>query len=201
MQHCEIFTWYRVRSVLVRNAWRWHVAVACYFGHWTPQTTRFIRFPWPSERLAKFQRFVYRNRVALLGITGADGGEFQGEFGRVKPRSAIGFFQSGLSGDYFTSCRRLHVDETTFGRFLERPRLDRIFSRSLAGTVVRFGSRLPAANSKNPKGAGWPMGRDGNDPKYLHRGGSRKEIPKKSNKFLWQIEARVILGNRLQKYP
>ena len=75
---------------------------------------------------------------------------------------------------------------------------------SLAGHMPRsnrFGSQLPVANSKNPKGAGWSMGRDGNDPKYRHRGGSRKEIPKKSNKFLWQIEARVILGNRLQKYP
>jgi hypothetical protein len=142
--------------------------------------------------------------VALLGITGADGGEFQGEFGRVKHRSAIGFFQSGLSGDYFTSCRRLHVDENTFGRFFQRPRLGRIFSRSLArspGLSIDSAVDCRAANSKNPKSAGWSMNRDGNVPKYRHRGGSRKEIPKNSNKFLWQIEAQVILGNRLRKYP
>jgi hypothetical protein len=89
--------------------------------------------------------------VALLGITGADGAEFQGEFGRVKHRSAIGFFQSGLSGDYFTSCRRLHVDENTFGRFFQRPRLGRIISRSLARTVDRFGSRLPGGNFEKPE--------------------------------------------------
>ena len=56
--------------------------------------------------------------MVLLGITGADGGEFQGDFGRVKPRSAIGFFQPGLPGGYFISCRRLHVDENTFGRLI-----------------------------------------------------------------------------------
>jgi hypothetical protein len=71
---------------------------------------------------------------------------------------------------------------------------------SLAGRRS-IGQSIAGANSKNPKGAGWSMGRDGNDPKYRHRGGSRKEIPKNSNKFLWQIEARVILGNRLKKYP
>ena len=140
--------------------------------------------------------------MALLGITGADGGEFQGEFGRLKHRSAIGFFLSGLSGDYFTSCRRLHVDENAFGRFFQRPRLGRIFSRSLAIDLsIDSAVDCRAANSKNPKSAGWSVGRDGNVPKYLHRGGSRKEIPKNSNKFLWQIEARVISGDRLRKYP
>ena len=139
--------------------------------------------------------------MALLGITGADGGEFQGEFGRVKPRSAIGFFLSGLSGDYFTSCRRLHVDENAFGRFFS----DHDLAVSLAGHLpaLSIDSAVDCRRQirKNPKGAGWSMGRDGNVPKYLHRGGSRKEIPKNSNKFLWQIEARVILGDRLRKYP
>jgi hypothetical protein len=121
-------------------------------------------FPWSSERFAKSQRFVYRKRVVLwccFALRAPKEAKLQAELGRVKLHSTVVFFKSGLPGDYFTCCRRLHRVESTFEPFVSPTTWPYFYPVTCVGPrpPIDWVVGCRTSNSKNPKCAGWSMGR------------------------------------------